>query len=297
MKKWYIFCVLSVMIFALAACSSEVVVDEQDVPAAQTGEQRVVAATSVVANILDLLEMDNVIAVPETSVPLPARYESLPTIGNAMNPDMETLAAMKPTDVISVTTLQNDLEGPFKAINAPATFMNLQSIEAMKRDILMLGDKYDRLTQAKKVTDALQAEIDAAVATVPADAVKPKILILLGVPGSYLVATDQSYIGNITELAGGENVMGDFNQEYLASNTEYLHEANPDIILRLAHGMPDEVIAMFDEEFQTNDIWKHFNAVKNDRVYDLEEPLFATTANLDVAEAIAHLVNIFYEEE
>ena len=36
---------------------------------------------------------------------------------------------------------------------------------------------------------------------------------------------------------------------------------------------------MFDKEFKTNDIWKHF-AVKNNRVYDLEERLFGTTGNL-----------------
>ena len=26
--------------------------------------------------------------------------------------------------------------------------------------------------------------------------------------------------------------------------------------------MPDEVVKMFDKEFKTNDIWKHFVAVK-----------------------------------
>lgn len=243
-----------------------------------------------------MLEMDNVIAVPETSVPLPARYEQLPKIGNAMNPDMEIIASMQPTDVISVTTLENDLKPIFKAANVSGTFMNLQNVETMKDDILKLGKKYDRLAQAKKVTDDLQAQIDEAAKNVPANGPKPRVLILLGVPGSYLVATNNSYIGNIVELAGGENVMGQFEQEYLASNTEYLHESNPDIILRLAHGMPEDVVEMFDEEFKTNDIWKHFNAVKNERVYDLEEPLFATTANLDVAEAVNYLIELFYED-
>ncbi len=41
--------------------------------------------------------------------------------------------------------------------------------------------------------------------------------------------------------------------------------------------MPDEVVKMFDKEFKTNDIWKHFAAVKNNRVYDLEERLLGTT--------------------
>ena len=82
--------------------------------------------------------------------------------------------------------------------------------------------------------------------------------------------------------------------EYLSSNTEYLHNSNPDIILRLSHGMPDEVVEMFDEEFQTNDVWKHFDAVKNGKVYDLEEELFGTTASLQVPQALGQLMEIFY---
>ena len=121
------------------------------------------------------------------------------------------------------------------------------------------------------------------------------MLIILGVPGSYLVATEHSYAGDLVRLAGGENVMAGQEAEYLPSNTEYLYDANPDIILRLAHGMPDEVIKMFNEEFKTNDVWKHFEAVKNGRVYDLEEELFGTTAALNVPEALNTLIDIFYK--
>ena len=115
------------------------------------------------------------------------------------------------------------------------------------------------------------------------------MLILLGVPGSYLVATEHSYIGDLVKQLGGKNIVQGEQVEYLASNTEYLKKADPDIILRAAHGMPDEVVKMFDKEFKTNDIWKHFAAVKNNRVYDLEERLFGTTGNLAAIEALDEL--------
>ena len=125
---------------------------------------------------------------------------------------------------------------------------------------------------------------------------KPKVLIIFGVPGSYLVASENSYVGDLVKKAGGENIVQGADQpEYLASNTEYLHQSNPDIIIRLAHGMPEKVVEMFDEEFATNDIWKHFNAVKNDRVYDLDEPVYGTTANLHVIEALEGLTKLLHE--
>ena len=74
----------------------------------------------------------------------------------------------------------------------------------------------------------------------------PKVLILMGIPGSYLVATDKSYWRS-RKIAGGENVIQDHSKQYISSNTEHLVNVNPDIILRLPHGMPDEVKKMFQK--------------------------------------------------
>ena len=128
------------------------------------------------------------------------------------------------------------------------------------------------------------------------DKQKPRVLILLGVPGSYLVGTDHSYLGDLVEKAGGENVFSDEKVEYLSSNTEYLQQSDPDIILRAAHGMPEEVVKMFDKEFKENDIWKHFRAVQDGNVYDLEETLFGTAGNLKAPEALDELYQMFYPE-
>lgn len=42
----------------------------------------------------------------------------------------------------------------------------------------------------------------------------------MGVPGSYLVATDKSYIGDLVKIAGGENVIKVKDRQYISSNTE-----------------------------------------------------------------------------
>ena len=41
-----------------------------------------------------------------------------------------------------------------------------------------------------------------------------------------------------------------------------MKKKEPDIIVRAAHALPDQVTKMFNEDFETNDIWKHFDAVK-----------------------------------
>ncbi|WP_143560684.1 MULTISPECIES: heme ABC transporter substrate-binding protein IsdE [unclassified Sporosarcina] len=259
---------------------------------ADTSDQRIIAGTVVIADILDKLDID-AIAVPETEKNMASRFDGLPTIGNAMTPDMEIVKSMNPTDFLSVSTLEYDLEAGFEQLNIPTTFLNFQSVDSLIQEIQGLGERYDRKAQADKLVGDLQKKIEA-VEVVAANRKGPSVLILLGIPGSYLVATENSYAGDLVKRAGGTNVMEGQDPEYLSSNTEYLHNSNPDIILRLSHGMPDEVVEMFNEEFQTNDVWKHFDAVKNGKVYDLEEELFGTTASLQVPEALSELMKIFY---
>ena len=300
MKKWLAGAALSMAILAGCgddeATNNEATTDtaEQATQTTVADDHRIIAGTVVLANILDRLDLD-AIAVPDTAKELPARFDGLPNIGNAMDPDAEIIKSLNPTEVLSVSTLEYDLKDKFEQLRIPVDFVNLASIDSMLTEIEEIGGRYDRVEEAGALVEELTAEIDA-VEKVAESEEKPKVLILLGVPGSYLVATENSYAGDLVRIAGGENVMIGQEPEYLASNTEYLYDANPDIILRLSHGMPEEVIKMFDEEFKTNDIWRHFDAVKQGRVYDLEEELFGTTAALNVPEALEQLIDIFYKQ-
>jgi len=300
-KCWLFMMILMSLLLVVAGCSNgdkqeetETSTEKQSVKTAEENEHRIIAGTVVIAEILDQLDLD-AIAVPETEKTLAKRFDGLPTIGNAMEPDMEIVKSLNPTDVLSVSTLEYDLQDKFEQLKIPVHFLNFQSVDAMLSEISTLGERYDRVAQAEELVNGLQKNIDA-VQTVAGNKKGPRVLILLGIPGSYLVATENSYAGDLVKRAGGINVMEGQDAEYLASNTEYLHNSNPDIILRLSHGMPDEVVKMFDEEFKTNDIWKHFDAVKNGKVYDLEEELFGTTASLKVPQALGQLMEIFYRE-
>lgn len=294
MKKSWLLLLINCL-FVLAACGNKQT--EEKAAAETTSETKtVVAGTMVVADILDKLEIDSVVGVPTSTVKMPERYTKATEIGNAMNPDMEVVKSLNPDVFISVTTLEYDLKPAVKNINVNGEFIDLQGVKQMQDSILALGKEFNREAQAEKLAKSFDKKLEE-LKTKTADKKKPKVLAVLGVPGSYLVATDNSYIGSLIEGAGGENAIQGPSEEYLASNTEYLQQSKPDIILRMAHGMPDEVMKMFDKEFKTNTVWKHFDAVKNGRVYDLEEPLFQTTANLQVDDALEELYRIFYEEQ
>jgi len=261
-------------------------------PSATAPEQRVVSTTVAVTQIMDALDID-LVGVPTSAKQLPERYKEVTKVGNPMGPDMEVVRSLKPTEVLSVTTLKYDLEPKFDNAGVKVDFLDLTSLEKMENAITELGKKFGREKQAEAIVTTYHDKI-AEINQKTHGKEGPSILILMGVPGSYLVATEHSYIGDLVKLIGGRNVVQGETVEFLASNTEYLQQANPDVILRAAHGMPEEVVKMFDKEFKQNDIWKHFNAVANDRVYDLEESLFGTTGNLLANEALDALMEMLY---
>ncbi|KOS26352.1 heme ABC transporter substrate-binding protein [Bacillus anthracis] len=279
-----------ILLVSIAGCSAPKKEAAKQVKS--ESKERVVATTVAVTEIMDALEVD-LVGVPTSTKDLPKRYKGLPEVGNPMSPDMEKVKSLKPSEVLSVTTLEYELKPVFDGVGMKANFVDLTSLKNMQNAISNLGKQYGREKQAEAVVTKLDKKV-ASIRKEVKGKREPTVLILLGVPGSYLVATEHSYIGDLVKQLGGKNIVQGEKVEYLASNTEYLKKADPDIILRAAHGMPDEVVKMFDKEFKTNDIWKHIPAVKNNRVYDLEERLFGTTGNLAAIEALDELKKMMY---
>lgn len=301
-KMYFLVVILGLLLFIAGCGSNEQSNADTDASAQENPETEesdtqetdgeIIATTVALVEIMDELELD-LIGVPTSYKDLPERYVDATEVGMAMEPDMEIIKSLKPTDVLSVSTLQADLESNFEKTDTPVTFVDLESVDGMYESILDLGEKYDRTEQAEDIINSYEKKLSETEKEVEGEE-SPTVLILLGVPGSYLVATENSYIGDLVERAGGVNAIQGEEREYISSNTEHLQQTNPDVILRAAHGMPEEVVEMFDKEFKENDIWKHFKAVENDRVFDLEETRFGTTANLAAPEALEELVDMLY---
>ncbi|MCD8777634.1 heme ABC transporter substrate-binding protein IsdE [Mammaliicoccus sciuri] len=278
----------------LAACNINFSKSSEPSSKQKKEEFRIVPTTVALTETLDALDLD-IVGKPTTYKDLPKRYKDVPEIGQPKKPNVEVVKSLNPTHVLTVTTIKSEMDPVFEQLKMKGTYYDYDSLNGLKKSITEMGNTFNRKEQAKKLNkkfDNAEAEIKAKIQGKK----RPKVLILMGVPGSYLVATEHSYIGDLVKIAGGENVIQNESRAYLASNTEELYKVNPDIILRLPHGFPDQVREMFKKEFSTNDIWKHFDAVKNNRVYDLEEIPFGITASIKTDDALVQLYDILYHK-
>lgn len=261
--------------------------------ASMESEPKIIATSPATADICDKLELELVGICSSTVSTIPERYKDVKTVGTAMSPDMEIVASLKPDWILSPSSLQSDLQPKYEAIDTDWAFLNLRSVQGMYRSIQELGEIFDREEQAQTLVDEFITFYEEYKEKNKGKE-SPRVLILMGLPGSYIIATENSYVGSLVELAGGENVYAGTDQEFLTVNTEDMKTKEPDIILCAAHALPDQVTEMFKEDFETNDIWKHFEAVKNDRVYYLTYELFGMSATFKYPEALEELQPILY---
>lgn len=259
------------------------------------GTPKIIATSPATADICDKLDLDLVGVCSSSISTIPERYQDVTTVGTAMSPDMEIVASLKPDWILSPISLQSDLQPKYENIGTDWAFLNLRSVQGMYRSIQELGEIFDREEQADALVKEFQ-DFYEKYKKKNEGKDHPKVLILMGLPGSYIIATEKSYVGSLVALAGGENVYTDSSQEFLTVNTEDMKTKEPDIILRAAHAFPDQVVEMFNEDFKTNDIGKHFDSVKNGRVYDLTYENFGMSATFRYPKALEELQPILYPE-
>lgn len=259
------------------------------------GTPKIIATSPATADICDKLDLDLVGVCSSSISTIPERYQDVTTVGTAMSPDMEIVASLKPDWILSPISLQSDLQPKYENIGTDWAFLNLRSVQGMYRSIQELGEIFDREEQADALVKEFQ-DFYEKYKKKNEGKDHPKVLILMGLPGSYIIATEKSYVGSLVALAGGENVYTDSSQEFLTVNTEDMKTKEPDIILRAAHALPDQVVEMFNEDFKTNDIGKHFDSVKNGRVYDLTYENFGMSATFRYPKALEELQPILYPE-
>ena len=263
--------------------------------AGEADELRIVATSPAVVDIMARLDID-LVGVPNyTLSEIPARYDDATRTGTAMGPDMEVIKTLNPDWVIGPASLQTDMEPKLEAAGLNGIFLNLESVEGLYKSVEQLGEFFGRQEEAQEMIDEFSA-FYYEYSQVNVDKGSPTVLVLMGLPGSYVVATGKSYVGSLVRLAGGTNVYEDEETDFIIANTEDMQTKDPDIILRAAHAMPEDVVNMFKEEFETNDIWRHFRAVEDGCVYDLPYDQFGMSAKFNFPEALDTLQPMLYGE-
>ena len=275
----------------LSACGGSTQVEQTPVISHAEGEEVVIATSVAVTEILDALGV-KVAGVPTTSYELPESVKDAVEIGNPMSPDLEIIKSLNPTVVVSVDTLGSDYMALFEQNNIPSQFVSLQSLEGLKEAITTLGQRFEVEEKADELITQIEDK-EASIQAEVAELEKPQILLLFGAPGATMIATSQSYVGNLVEIVGGENII-DESAAYTTLNKEYIATLNPDQILVMIHALPEATKAALEQEMATDTMWQSMSAVQEGRVVFLDHNYFGLSADLSVIEGLELLKEIIH---
>lgn len=293
LKKFLISTLAISTLILSVGCSSQSADNKDEVKSDSNKEEVVVATSVAVAEILDELGV-KISGVPTTSYDLPESTKDAVEVGNPMNPDLEIIKSLNPTCVVSVDTLGSDFEKLFTDNNIPSEFVNLSTVEGLKETVNNLGEKFNKEEKAKQILDDLEQK-EKELKDKSSKLEKEKVMIIFGAPGSMMIGTDSSYVGNLVEIAGGNNIFKGSNSSYMNINMEEIINLNPDKILVMTHAAVDESKKMVADEFKENSMWQNVKAIQDGDVHYLENGYFGMSANLKAMEALDKLGVILYE--
>ncbi|GAA0865626.1 ABC transporter substrate-binding protein [Paraclostridium tenue] len=255
----------------------------------------VVSATVSGAQVLDRLDA-NVLGIPTTKMDLPEKFKDLPKVGQAMSPDLEIVASLEPDVFVMDNMFKEKVEESMKKYDLNTFFFDTSTYTNFVNSIKKLGTEINQPEEATKLINELKDVEKEAVKNKKGEA--PTVAIIFGGGENFMLATETSYLGDLAKTVGAKNITSNLDTNvkspYIQFSLEQILEQNPDYILRFAHGEIEQTKKAFDTAFDKNPAYKELDAVKNNKVIDLDPSIFNVSANLQIKEAIKTLGETFY---
>jgi iron complex transport system substrate-binding protein len=240
--------------------------------------QRVISLIPAQTEIITLLAGTDVL-VARTRWDIDPALAELPSIGNALTPSVEWLAARRPDLVIAWPDAQSrDVVQRLSDIGIPVYASRVESIAEIRSVIERLGVLLGRTERADSLIAAIDAQLDS-VRSLVAGRPRPSVLYLLNVSPP-MAAGPGTFVDELIDLAGGTNVFSDLRQLWPQVSLEEIVRRQPDVIVRPSENALTDPLA----GIASQPGWRELAAVRERRVYGVS-PYFYNRPGAGVGEA------------
>jgi len=219
----------------------------------------------------------------------PEEAVELPTVGgfSASSISTETIISLEPDLVIGGSIYQTEVINALNDAGMNAFILEPNSIDEIFDTLILLGQVTASLENAEHVVENMRSRIDAVQAIVETISPEEHVTVFYEVWNDpYMTATDQTFIGELINMAGGVNIFGGLQEEYPSISAEEIIEKDPLVIL----GPSDHGDQLLVEIIAGREGWQNLSAVKNKRIYIINGDIVsrATPRVVDALEDIAH---------
>ncbi len=220
-------------------------------------------APSITENIFAVGAGDRLVG-DTTYCNYPEQAKSVAKIGDTLNPNMETIVALKPDIVLVSTASQIEVFTKTLEANRITVYVtNPTSLDGVLRNLKQLGELLGTQDTADKLVADLTARVDAVGNKIEGQ--KPvRVFVQISKEPLFTIGK-QSFLTAILEKAGAGSVTKDVESAYPKLSKETASALNPEAI----------ILSDSEDNKEPNDALKNSPAVRNGRVYKINADIIS----------------------
>lgn len=235
-----------------------------------TPERIVSLASSATETLYAIGGRDKVVGRDQYSK-YPDVVKDIQDVGSGSSPNLEMIIGLEP-DLLFAWPYSRDaitsLEDKMSVV-----YIDPDSIDDVLDTIEMIGLIIGKTSEAENLTSEMQSEIDAITDITDELNKTQRPLVYYELSTPMKTTGPGTFTNELIFMAGGINLAADEPVRYPILNSEYIIERNPDVIVTVSYGTSID-------EVKNRDGWQNINAVKDDRIYNIDTNLVTSNPRL-----------------
>jgi len=185
---------------------------------------------------------------------------------DGLNPNVEQIVKLN-TDFILLGSHNKELISKLRELKVPVVLFDPKSIDGIYDMIEKVGLITNTQTQAKEVISQMKAKEKSIVEKINGLKTEEKVRVFTAVSPDLYTPGKGTFMNELITKAGGINIVEDL--DWVQYNEEKIVAQNPQVIFT-TYGYYDKNAV---ENIMKKDNWKNIDAIKNNRVIDLDSNL------------------------
>jgi iron complex transport system substrate-binding protein len=288
--RFGISCLLACTAFAAAIAAGQIsVVDDMGrTVSLRAPARRVVSLAPSITETLFAVGAGDRVAGVTDYCNYPPEARRLPRVGGMINPNIETIVALKP-DVVMLS-MEGNIRDDYRKLTSlgiPVFVSNPRTLDDIYRSITQVGALTGQEEGAARTVQEMKTREQAARARAGKTPVRSLLVVSVQ---PLIVAGRNTFINELLAAAGGVNLAAYAKGNYPAYSRETVVANNPDAIL-----ITSDAIADVGSLTRTFPEWSIVAAVRHRRVYAVNADLVSRPGPRAVL-ALESLVHLLHPE-
>ncbi|VFQ46780.1 ABC transporter substrate-binding protein [Desulfoluna butyratoxydans] len=224
--------------------------------------KRVVSLAPSITEIVFSLGKGDLLAGVTRYSDYPEAAQKLPRVGSYIRPELETIVSLKPDLCLAVKDGNPDnVIQRIRAFGIPVYTVNPDGIDTIIRSINEIGNILNATPEARAITGAMGAQLEAIDRTVAKASHTPRLFFQIGIAPIVSVGKN-TFLNEMIRRAGGENVVTS-ETPYPRFSKEQVLALAPEMIIITSMARNDDFEVMRQEWAS----WPSLPAVQTNNIH------------------------------